>query len=410
MRKQLVGHVVTFIITLVIGLLLLVGAFGIPSEFLGSNLNKSIKVFEAEGTYPSYGLYPRKIVLDNFTESIMVNTAYSVNDNSLRSILSAERQILSTSELNQIKNLRAAVDGNANLRSSYERYWHGYLIFLRPLLSVMPYSVIRILLHAALYGLFGLLLIKIWKQQRKSRVAALVIGAIAVDFFWLGQSIQFSQVFIIGIIMALLLLKYPGKAGKIFFAGGALTSFFDLLTAPLVVLGFLLIADGEKKSFTNLVKQASLWSMGYLLFWTTKWLLTELFLGSGAISNALVHVVNRTVTSPDANFSHFRAIQLNLAQLVGYAKLSQIIVGLIGVGLFGLWLSFKKKKVDISKVGYWLMMGLIPYAWYLVTANHCYLHVWFTYRSQFMTIAGLFLAYVELVDWQKVNKVFKHKS
>lgn len=400
MKQKLILFSTFYFGLVVTALALLMVSFTIPSQKIAANVEETTEIFEHEGTYPSYGWYPRQIVLDNFTDSIMINTAYSVKDNSIRSVLLADRQILSNTEVDQIKNLRAAVEGTAPIRSSYARYWHGHLIFLRPLLAIMSYQGIRIVLHIALFSLFGLLLIKIIKRRGTAQGLALLAGAIAVDFFWVGQSIQFSSVFLIGLIMGLVLLQHDRKANLVFFVTGMMTALFDLLTAPLVGLGLLLITD-KQGSLNQLTRRVSSWASGYAIFWASKWLLSELFLGKGEITNALGHVLNRTVTQPDANFSQLKAIWLNLMQLIGYARLSQIIVGMIGLVMLILFLIYRKKRINYRKLTYWLIIGLLPYGWYLAAANHSYLHVWYTYRDQFMAVAAGIMVYAELVAWPK---------
>ena len=46
------------------------------------------------------------------------------------------------------------------------------------------------------------------------------------------------------------------------------------------------------------------------------------------------------------------------------------------------------------------IVGLIPYARYLVLHNHSYLHCFFTYRAQIATILAMFLITGSLVDWR----------
>ncbi len=42
---------------------------------------------------------------------------------------------------------------------SYARYWHGYLIWLRPLLLLMPYTGVRIVQYIVLFALLAVVLV-----------------------------------------------------------------------------------------------------------------------------------------------------------------------------------------------------------------------------------------------------------
>lgn len=386
----------------------------IPTSSLKSQLEKSLPTFQKEGIYPSYGLYPRPIVLDNYTDSLMLNTAYYQESPPLKAALLNERLVVSAKESDQIKNLVAAYKDQGQT-ATYQRYWHGYLVWLRPLLTVFTYAQIRAVMQLSLYTVFTFLVYLAYKKRGWAVSSALLLSALAVDFFFIGVSMQFVAVFLIGILAACYLLKKgsPQNEKVIFATTGMLSAFFDLLTAPVVSLGWLLFVSPSRK-VSSLIKNCLSWAVGYSVFWFSKWALVELLYGTGALSDAWHHVVNRTVTQADTNFSKGQAILLNVYQLIGYAKASKILVAMLVLGALVSLIIFHHRKLNKSKrrnIIYWMLVAVIPYAWYLVAANHSYLHVWFTYRAQLLTVGGLFLIYTELISWQKVSQaVSKLKS
>lgn len=143
------------------------------------------------------------------------------------------------------------------------------------------------------------------------------------------------------------------------------------------------------------------WLAGYWIFGVSKWLLVDLLYNRGVVADSLGHVINRTITQADSAFSHVRTIQLNLFQLIGYARLSQIIVLGISLILLLIFLRYRKRQFDYRMVAYWLIVASLPYIWYLVAANHSYLHVWYTYRAQFVTVMAAVMIYSELVNWRR---------
>ena len=384
----------------------------IPSAALDRSIGHSLETLKSEGTYPSTGLPFRRIVLDNFTDPLMLNIAYAGSESSL-----LEKAFLNTWSLevsggmNQIRNLESAYLGTSQATASYERYWHGYLIFLRPLLMVFSYDGIRVMISFVLFISFFALLYRIWKKVSPVRAVAVLVAAVGVDFFFLGQSMQFSQVFLIGIFSGLWYLRSGERKTPpylLFFVTGALTSFFDLLTAPLVTLGFLLIVATDVSKRREIVLNIISWTLGYLLLWASKWLMLEFMFDNGSITDALGHVLNRTVTQADAQFSYFRVLQLNIQQLIGYDRTNKYFVLLVAI-VMGSILGFFRKinKVTLSRAAVWGGLALLPYIWYVLAANHSYLHVWYTYRAQFLSLAAGILLYSEVIDTKRINSRLK---
>ncbi|HAH57516.1 MAG TPA: hypothetical protein DCL86_05165, partial [Bacteroidales bacterium] len=64
-------------------------------------------------------------------------------------------------------------------------------------------------------------------------------------------------------------------------------------------------------------------------------------------------------------------------------------------------------KQGFSKAILFLVVAVLPYIWFFGAANHSFVHYWFTYRIQAITISGVLLAFYSLVDWGKVGKFSK---
>lgn len=397
--------IITYFILLSIFLVSLFLSCAIPSSRLRSNIGKSLVTLKKEGTYPSFGLPWRKIILDNYTDPLMMNTAYSVDSSHLlKSALAGLRFEDSNDSVNQISNLEKLYTRQVVPKTGYERYWHGYLIFLRPLLVFFSYSGIRNIVTFMLYGALIIFSIFSWKRLGKAKTLFIIIGLFAVDFFYLGRSMQFTGVFLIGLFSSIYLLmnnKRNPETYVPFFIAGGLTAFFDLLTAPLVTLGILLIVSSilDNKDIKKIIINSLSWLGGYFIFWSSKWVLAELFVTPNAITTSLNQIVNRTVNKADVNFSQLKAVSLNFFQIVGYDKQNKIIILILGIFTLFIWLryfTFKKEKLKNAVL--WLMIGIIPYAWYLIVANQSYLHCWYTYRNQLMSVVSLFFIMGEFFD------------
>lgn len=106
-----------------------------------------------------------------------------------------------------IESLREYLE---NLQSgevvSYSRYWHGYLVVLKPLLAVMDYGKIRMLNLAAFLLIQVLLLIGFLKRKLWRGLVAYTIALCSMFPMAIPKSLQFSSMFYVGSIVILVLL------------------------------------------------------------------------------------------------------------------------------------------------------------------------------------------------------------
>lgn len=411
LRKIFFSYV--FLLFLAISGLILTCSF--PSSKLKINIASSLDILKKEWIYPTYGLPFRKIILDNFTDSLMLNLSYSVDSSQpLRSAMINVYHDGKIDKDNQILNLEKVYLKKEVKPVFYYRYWHGYLLYLRPLLLFFSYSQIRVILTIILYFLLFIFLYLTWEGLGKKIAFVFFVSFLAVDYFYLGNSIHFSKVFFIGLIGGiyfLLKLKDWQKDQSVlwlFFLIGALTSYFDLLSAPLISLEILLIlsvfVNKKWQSVRHITLHSFFWGFGYGLFWVTKWIITDIFFVKGAFLSAYQQVLYRSIHQVDKNFSYLNTLKLNLFQLIGYDKTNKILVLVIFLIAVLIFVFFKKiNKKTIKEIIPFLLMGVIPYGWYIVSASHAYLHVWFTYRNQLITVFSLVMIYLKLIDWKKIE-------
>lgn len=78
--RTLGSFVVAIVIVLTLCLGLLVASHSLSISRGNANMGLSAKTFSQEGLYPTSGFPFRPIALDNFTESLMVNIAYSAHN------------------------------------------------------------------------------------------------------------------------------------------------------------------------------------------------------------------------------------------------------------------------------------------------------------------------------------------
>ena len=154
-----------FAVTLAALFVLLLAAYALPGEPVRDHVYDSAVKIAGEGLYPEY-LNFKLFQMDNYTDTIMLteaasadeappltammtNTAYNVDNfetlaNDLQWYI--ERDWATGAQ---------RTDAPALVPFSYARYWHGYLIWLRPLLLVTDITGVRVVQYLVLAALFA---------------------------------------------------------------------------------------------------------------------------------------------------------------------------------------------------------------------------------------------------------------
>lgn len=417
--KKILQYIIIFIliVTILMGLLVLSCSFS--SSKIYENVKDSSEVLLSEGNRKIVYIPYRgaRMQFDNYSDALMINTAYSIdNSTPLYSAFVARKnyipnvttqiyedtagELRSSSKYkyhNEVGELNDLVNGEEAESFEYARYWHGYLIILRPLLLLFNLSQIRIILTVLLIVLAIILLYLIYKKINLIVAIIFFTGLLGVEYFYLGVSLQGVFVFFIMIISSIIiLLKYENIKNKciFFFIIGILTNFFDFLTVPIVtlfiplILNFLLMQKYEKNIgikiiIKDIIKDSIMWVIGYGLTWFSKWLLTDLIFNKNLISTAIQQVFYRSRGT--AQYNMFDVINNNIVYLYLPFFISLICTILL------IRLNIKKyinkqfnKKVLIEILPY-VIMSIAPFVWYILLQNHSYNHAFFTYRNLLIT-------------------------
>lgn len=389
---------------IILGTLLILAAYCIPKEAMLPNVRTSIETFEKEGIY--YCLFDSPgSRLDNFTDVFMVgNTITSKGKGIIDDAMSNYRT--SGSGLNNIQSLRAYVDNESISFWSYGRYWHGYLVFLKPLFTIFSYSQIRYLNVLFQVGLIAAICVALTKRG----LARLCLPIVLVWYLLcppaVMMSLQFSSVFYIAFGACLLIIlfhKHFEKKGYPYFfiVVGAATSYFDLLTYPMLTLILPLVVvlamqnDKNRKlvaSLVSLVKCGVAWGVGFLGMWFGKWCIASLLTGADYISQSLSQIATRTSATTSAGEQV--AITEGLKRSLETLLTPPVLFGLGLAAVLCIVLAVKKQKqVKFSFAGYvpFILLSLVPIVWLLITCNHSTVHFWFAYRNLAAVVFALFV-------------------
>lgn len=418
------------LLCILIAVLLCVGmnaaAFMLDSAKLRQNASQGLAMLAQEGASPELTGGFSSARLDNFTAALMVKTAAHTGSESLiRKALGGLRVDMPTpagAGMEEGWNLfctYASGDDVANGSRTYSRYWHGYIFPLRLLLSIFTLANIQMLLYYVQTALLFAVVILCVK-----RVPVVLPGLLTAFFLLMpaatGVCLQYMPVTLTALAACCLVL-YADKpiAHAIGMPGffalvGLVTNYLDLLTFPLVSLGFPLAlymaARIEENSadlktlFMELFFCGLCWGLGYGGMWAFKWALTGLCFGGSAIADILGQAAIR-VSSATNGESYSRLEGLARCLNVLFAKPAYLAILLItaAAALFtmlcrvrALAKNGRRMALDLRAL-LLILLSAVPLCWTIVLANHCYDHFYFTYRILTVSVLSVYAAAALLV-------------
>ena len=382
---------------ILLGTVLITAVYLLPAEGIQKHMPASIELLEAEGENPFMIPGYKGSSLDNYTDALMLaNASYSSDRPFYEAAMLIERM----------------EDG---MVISYSRYWHGYLVLLKPLLELMDYGKIRILDTIAFMLMLAALVIGFWRRNMRCGLVAYLLAFLSMFPIAIPKSLQFSSMFYVGSI-AMLVLLYGYEILKekrwipyLFLITGMVTSYVDFLTYPVYTLGMslvllLILDDGTvRKKLNMLFADSFFWGIGYAVIWAGKWMMGSLLTGTNLFAEALRVVSERT--SHEVQDEKISVLFAILRNGYIYANLLGILLA-VAVVLWTGW--FFLKYHAAADPGSWCLYILVacgPVIWYCVAANHSYIHYWFTFRDLAVTFFALCMIPEALCRKKGTNRI-----
>lgn len=135
------------VLGILIGTVLLMSVFALPVEEMQKNVARSSEIYNHEGVYPMLIHEYKMSQMDNCTDAIMFGHAIYAweNENTLEKAMRVKRVGYYDKDIVlSLTNYANQVEGNI-FEVGYDRYWHGYLVFLKPLLLFFDIGDLRVL-------------------------------------------------------------------------------------------------------------------------------------------------------------------------------------------------------------------------------------------------------------------------
>ena len=206
--KKIVGMFTVVVCSALAGLLCLWAVHLIPSDLLTEHLAASEALLKEEGP-SAFAVKWGYSQLDNFTDNWMIHiAAYDGGQSALeRSLMNYYHSWPDKEQV--FDELMVQADNPEYTDLSYERYWHGYEVWLRPLLVFTDYRHIRYINLALQLLLTAMILFTMYRRGLKQLILPyiLMLGTMLPPTLW--RCMQYSSIFSIMSLGGLaMILKY----------------------------------------------------------------------------------------------------------------------------------------------------------------------------------------------------------
>lgn len=390
---------------------LLTAVCAIPKELIRTSVEASAIQLESEGAYYSFDTNLPNYTLDNVTTAIVLDIATHTTGNPLVDAMRAGN----TPSMDTDMRNPAEHFGDPG-ENAYARYWHGYLVLYIPLLILFDLVQIRWMLEAIAVLVLVAVSVLLAKKGKPLHGLVLAFALMMVEAPIAELNLSLGMPFLVGLVGAVLVLVQRHRTllnrGTLFFLLGALTTYVDFLTTPLMALALpLLVALADEGSTEaesgSLIKvllvSAVSWGLGYGLLWLSKWIVGSIILGS----NVLLDAADTTLFRVGGGSSPWTLVERADVVLQNFRNVAPLrYLSLLGVPMLFALIGALRHNAPrpLGKTVSYAMVALLPVLWFMVVANHSGIHSWFTYRNAFATFCAVGFWCLDVVDWHAFGK------
>ena len=386
--------------------LAMVAAFSIPTSVLEDNVRCSVRQVIDDGqvfTTQVGEVSPHAI--DVFSDCLLLGIAYCAD--SAHPLQAAMNALFMMHDGSTIEGAELMLDETATDKPPlvvYSRYWHGNQVVLRPLLCVMTVHAIRVMNVLLLGALLLALALALWRRVGRGESLIITLSLLAVMVPTVPLCMNMVPTFYIAVVSSLVILLWPsatagGKAVVLFFVIGALTSFFDLLTTPMVALAVPLavymLYHKPGKSWQMLMALALAWLAGYASLWASKWLLAALVTGYDAFQDAFGAITMRTVGVDESEYMRWCMDK------------TMVLCAAVCCAIVAVTLVFGRSWQCLRDNAWLLLLAVAPLVWTFVLLQHTWHHLFFTWRTFVVLLMGVALYWHRTLSLRHPLSVFK---
>ena len=398
--------------SILLGGVLLTIVYILPVNTMEDHVTSSINIFVTESVYPQQIQGYKTTQLDNETDAIMLLGAIYENKdlNPLQKAMAVPHATLEgvSSLCITLKNIlwdRQEADGF----SYYDRYWHGYMLYLKPLLLVMDYGDIRMFNMIIQLNLLLLLSVEMVKKKLHIYIPALILTLAVLNPAAISMSLQFSAIYYIILISLIILLRYKDiliKDDKLyifFLMIGIAVAYFDFLTYPVAAFGIpailtMIIYDGNwKEKIKTVILLGICWVIGYLGMWAGKWVISSIVLNKNVFVEAFSRItVHSSETYMEGvNIGAFGALWKNVKVLL---KWPYFLMGFFYLVYYLRKIVRNFKFTGLIQCTPFVIICFIPCIWIMILSSHSAWCYWYTYRNLSASVFSVSVIVCRMAD------------
>jgi hypothetical protein len=302
-------------------------------------------------------------------------------------------------------------------RTDYSRYWHGYRLYIWPMLEHFSLQNVRFINAVLLFAAVAFFFTGLRQVTGGTPAAVFFIVLMALSDIWRMWNITthtLSTIVILGgaglFARAYLRSRDLTRAIVLASAFGAVFNFVDFLINPPMMpmlLAFIVIA-AALRDIPRLTRPAVLdasmtaglvalaWFGGYALTWASEWALAGYFSADSAKTWAAIvkQIALRLYgTEPDSVVPIYPLVPTLTMIVQSFISVGSLFVAVLAAALFvharQHWAAFDWKRFLLFS-----SPTVIATGWFELLNNHTQTHSHFTYRSESAAIAIVFAAFI----------------
>ena len=300
--------------------------------------------------------------------------------------------------------------------TDYARYWHGYRVYLWPLLEQFSLATVRLINAALILAAVFACYAGVRANIGATPAAVFIVVLLSLTDLWLAWRISTHAVSLAFILLgvagfALLHARWRDPYVAVAAAAlcGATFNFLDILVNPPMMpmlLAFLVLAAREPPQHLGAPPQplgagwlaalvAVSWIGAYALTWLTKWGLAVWYSPVPAATQGEIWAqITARLHGNEVNHPPILSIPLYpTVRMFGKALISFGVVVVIVLAI-AIYRHIRDHRTAFDHRRFLILISpvLIPIVWFELLSNHTQTHLQFTYRSASTAIAIMFAA------------------
>lgn len=292
--KKILGYIGIYITVLLFLVFLLFLSMLIPKKYVEKNASTSI-------------VYMHNVIHDQRTKNIeefKVSDDGDLRYSEMIYLVNEKKPLKSLIEMNSyILGYYTDLSTNNYSYHEYSRYWHGPILYLRPLMCLFNIETIYLINCILLLILVVSFTAYLFKFDKILSIS-FFLTSIAFTYIYTANNISYFNMIAISIIGAFIAIKLSRKhknLSLLFLLLGLFTAFFDFYTIdtltlifPLMVILILRRKDKQKITFKEIIKYIIIWLIAYVFTFVLKWCVDYIYLGPEIIKDISQRAVNES--------------------------------------------------------------------------------------------------------------------